>query len=212
MPLREATALVGARSGNKDALPLSAESMGYRDTGLALHLRVDALDRELEQERSRAAAAERARAEALEKLERLRDGVSEDDDLDELGLLRWRRSLLLLTGVGILGSVVGAILFATAYFPEPHLSWQGVRNAAWIVRHGVGATGLLGAAAILALGAPWFVLPWVGARGLQRRRRWGWLTSVVACVLWLPTPLIFVSVYSLARLFAGSTMRVFFHR
>jgi hypothetical protein len=186
--------------------------MGYRDDGLALHLRVNALDRELEQERSRAEAAERARAEMLETLERLRDGVAEDDDLDEIGLLRWRRALLALTGVGIVGSVVGAILFATAYFPEPHLTWQGLRNAAWIVRHGVGATGLLGAVAILALGTPWFVLPWVGSRGLLRRRRWGWLTSVVACVLWLPTPLIFVSVYSLSRLFSASTMRVFFHR
>ncbi len=186
--------------------------MGYRDTGLALHLRVDALDRELDRERSRAEAAERARAEMAERLERLRDGVAEDDDLDELGLLRWQRALLVLTGVGILGSVVGAILFATAYFPEPHLTWQGVRNAAWIVRHGVGTTGLLGATAILALSAPWFVLPWVGARGLQKRRRSGWLVSVVACVLWLPTPLIFVSVYSLSRLFRASTLRVFFHR
>lgn len=186
--------------------------MGYRDAGLALHLRVDALDRELDGVRSRAEAAERAHAETLERLERLREGVAESDDLDELGLLRWRPALLVLAGVGIAASLVGAILFATAYFPEPHPTWQGVRNAAWIVRNGVGATGLLGAAAIIALGAPWFVLPWVGARGLERRRRWGWLTSVIASVLWLPTPLIFVSAYSLSRLFRASTLRVFFHR
>lgn len=186
--------------------------MGYRDTGLALRLRVDALDRELGATRARAESAERAHAETLEKLERVREGVAEQDDLDELGLVRWRRALLVLTGVGVLGSTMGAIAFAAAYFPEPWLCWQGVRNAAWIVRNGVGATGLLGASAIVAVSAPWFVLPWIGARGLQRRRRWGWLTSVIACVLWLPTPLILVSAYSLSRLFRASTLRVFFAR
>ena len=186
--------------------------MGYRDTGLAMSVRVHALDRELDETRVRAESAERAHAEALEKLERLRGGVAEADDLDELGLLRWRRALLVLTGAGFVGAALGAILFATAYFPDPQLSWQGVRNAAWIVRNGVGATGLLGAAAIIAVAAPWFVLPWMGARGLRRRRRWGWLTSVVACVIWLPTPMVLVSTYSLSRLFRGSTLRVFFHR
>lgn len=186
--------------------------MGYRDTGLALQLRTEALDRALECARLRADEAERAHADTLEKLERLREGVAESDELDELGLLRWRRALLVLTGVGIVASLTGGILFATAYFPEPYLSWQGVRNAAWIVRNGVGATGLLGASAIIALGAPWFILPYVGARGLVQRRRWGWLTAVIASVLWLPTPLFLVSVYSLSRLFRGSTLRVFFAR
>ena len=184
--------------------------MGYRDTGLALHLRADALDRELDEVRLRAEAAELAHARTLEKLERLREGVAESDDLDDHGMLRWRRALSVLSVAGIVGSLVGGFLFATAYFPEPNISWQGVRNAAWIIRSGVGATGLLGAAAIFALGAPWFVLPWIGARGLKRRRRWGWLTSVIACVLWLPTPLILVSAYSLSRLFRASTLRVFF--
>lgn len=186
--------------------------MGYRDTGLAMSVRVHALDRELGDTRVRAELAERAHAELLEKLERLRGGVAETDDLDELGLLRWRRSLLGLAVAGVVAAGFGAALFAAAYFPDPYLSWQGVLNAAWIVRNGVGATGLLGAATIVAAASPWFVLPWLGARGLQRRRRWGWISAVVACALWFPTPLILVSVYSLSRLFRASTLRVFFHR
>ncbi len=185
--------------------------MGYRDTGLALHLRVDSLDRELERTRARAEAAERARAQVEERLARLQDGVAETDDLDELGLRRWGRALRGLALAGILGALIGAIVFAAAYFPEPHLSLQGIRNLAWIVRNGVGTKGLLGAFAIVVACAPWFLLPWIGARGLLQRRRRGWYASVIACVLWLPTPLIFVSVYSLARLFRPSTLQVFFH-
>ncbi len=180
----------------------------YRDSHFALQLRARALDHELAAAQRRALASEEAQRDLAERLERMRDGVAEEDSLEERGLRRWRAALHCLALVGLATAATSAAIFMMAYFPEPNFSWQGVRNAVWVVRDD--AVGLLGGCAILVLGTPWFAIPWLGSVGLRKRRRWGWLMSVIACLLWLPTPLFPLPAYALTRLFRFDTRRVFF--
>ena len=126
---------------------------------------------------------------------------------------RFAAATAVVVGVGALGilaALITAFAFGGAYFPEPMISWQGLENAAWIVRHREGLLGLGGGSAIALLFAPWAALPVWSAVGLRRRRRWGWLLGIVSSVLWLPTPAFPIGLYVLVRLMRGSTRRVFF--
>lgn len=182
----------------------------YRADEEALRARLEVTERALAERARRAAEAERALAETRERLARLRDGVAEEDDLDAGGLGRYVRALQGAGVVGLGGAVVAAVLFAATYFPSPDLTLDGVRNAAWIVRHEEGLVGLSGAAAILVLASPWAVLPIAGAVGVARRRRWGWLVSIVAALLFLPTPAFPMSLLVLRHLFSARIRQVFF--
>lgn len=177
-----------------------------------MRARLEVTERALSVRDREAAAAERALTDARERLARLRDGVAEEDDLDAVGFLHNVRALQVTALLGLLCALCAAFFFAGSYFPEPQLSLEGLRNAAWIVRHKEGVVGLAGAAAILVLGSPWAVLPFVGAVGLSRRRRWGWLISMVAALLYLPTPAFPLSLVVLRHLAGADVRSVFLSR
>ena len=176
----------------------------------ALRVRLDGTASELARARVEQRDAETSLRDVRERLERLRDGVAEEDDLDVRGLPRLLFGLQLVGVLGLLAAATLAFVFCAAYFPEPSISMRGLENAAWIVRNREGLTGLAGAVAIFLSCAPWVVLPWSSAVGLRRRRRWGWLLGVVSSVLWLPTPALPLGLFLLVRLFSGRTRRVFF--
>lgn len=183
----------------------------YRASEEALRARLENSERALRHQLHRADSAEEALSDATTRLGRLRDGVTEADDLDEKGFSPIVRGSLHTIGLlGILSALAAAFTFAATYFPAPYASWVGLRNAVWIVRHREGLTGLAGAAAIFALASPWAMLPFAGAVGIATRRRWGWLVAVVAAVLWLPTPVAPLSLIVLSRLFNVRTRSVFF--
>lgn len=182
----------------------------YRDQVEALRLRLAGTDARLAEAHLEVDETRRALADAQRRLERLRDGVIEDDDLGTAELPRLLWTLQLVGAVGICAAVAAAVIFAQTYFPDAMISMQGVRNAVWVVENADGMTGLGGGTAILVLVAPWAVLPWASSIGLRRRRRWGWLLAIVSAVLWLPTPALPFGTYVLVRLFTARVRRVFF--
>ena len=63
---------------------------------------------------------------------------------------------------------------------------------------------------VVVLCSPWVLLPWLGVRGLDRQRRWGWTLAVAGACIFLPTPALPVAVLALLVLFSARVRRVFF--
>jgi hypothetical protein len=184
----------------------------YRDAGLATHVQIDSLSRELaDAERERQELrAERDRARI--ELQRVRDGVDPSPELETDTSYRRARTVL-----GVL-SVIAAISMAAAIIPlcsslvaEPLLDAQGLRNFGWHLAHGRGLVGLAAAGFVLVLSSPWLLLPWLGRRGLCDMRRWGWTLSVAGCALFLPTPLLPLAAFAMSVLLSRPVRSAFFH-
>lgn len=206
------------RAHEGGALPEPKASVGvgapmYRNETLARETQLDALRGEFAALKAHLAAAEREREEAIARLERIRDGVEVDPALETDP--RYRR---LLRGLRVLGAVAGlAILIGlvpllSAILEAPLITAQGVRNFSFHILHGRGLVGLAAAGFVVMLASPWLVLPLLSARGLARHRRSGWTLGVVACVLFLPTPLLPGAVYGLVLLFSNRVKKTYFAR
>ena len=70
----------------------------------------------------------------------------------------------------MVAAVVASLLVST--FERPLLSWRGVQNAFFHLRHAEGLKGVLGSGALLVGAAPWILFPAVGAVGLR-----GWFAE-----------------------------------
>jgi hypothetical protein len=176
----------------------------YRNETLARETQVDALRGDLAAIRAALEDAHRARADAIAQLERLRDGVEVDPALETERSYRWLlRGLRALGAIAALAILLGLVPLLSAIIESPLLTMQGVRNFGFHVMHGRGLVGLAAAGFVVVLASPWLVLPLLSARGLGRHRRSGWTIGVVACALFLPTPLLPVAVAGLVTLFSS---------
>jgi hypothetical protein len=185
----------------------------YRSQSLALTTHVDALRGDLDDLRASLAAAEAARAEALAELERVRDGVELDPDLEKDA--RYRRllsGLRVLVVVALLGLVIAIVPLLSALVADPLLTPQGWQNLVFHVVHGRGLVGIAAAGFVVAIASPWIVVPILAVRGLRRHRRAGWMLAVASAWLWLPTPLLPLALWALVTLHSSRIRAVYFAR
>lgn len=154
---------------------------------------------------------ERQRAAALAELRRLKEGVQPDETLErDPAYRRMRIGLIVLGTVGaivLLGSLETVSSWAVA---EPLWNAQGLRNFYWHIAHGRGLVGLAAAGFVVVAALPWAALPFVARRGLAGDRRWGWIAAVASSAVFVPTPLLPISVLCLAVLFSKRVRAVYF--
>ncbi len=185
----------------------------YRHDRVAAHAQIDCLRAQVGDLDARLAEAERARAAAEAESERLREGIGDDPEL--LSAPSYRRVQLGLRGIGAIGGaafLVGASWLLAVRIADPLWTIQGLRNLWFHVRFGDAIETFAIAGGLALLLSPWLALPWIGAIGLRRQRRWGWTLAVVAAVLYLPTPLMPVAALALAVLTSGRVRALFFPR
>ncbi len=185
----------------------------YRAQQLAARANIDSLRSDVGERARRFADAE-ARFRASEaELDRLREGIGDDPDLLEDRRYRWTQTgLRALGAIGLAGLLVGLVPLFHRFFGEPYLTWQGVVNLGFHFRDGDGFAGLASAGAVLMLASPWLVLPWLGAIGLRRQRRWGWALANIGALLYLPTPLMPLSILAMMVLWSGRVRALYFPR
>jgi hypothetical protein len=183
----------------------------YRDALLAADSQIEALRTRLARTEAALDDARRAREQTLADLDRIKEGVDPDPTLAEESRYVWtRRGLLTLGTVASIAVVALVRLVAARWMPDPMPSPTGVRNLAWSVANGHGVMALAATGFVVVLGMPWVLLPFLGASGLERRRRWGWTLAVAGCVLFLPTPMLPIAAFGLAFLVSQRARRVFF--
>jgi hypothetical protein len=117
---------------------------------------------------------------------------------------------LLFGALAVVGTSLVVREVVSRWMPEMLLDARGLRNFFWSVEHGHGAMALAATGFVAMLGLPWIVMPWLGARGLDRQRRWGWMLAVAACCLFVLSPLLPVAVFALIVLLSPRVRRVFF--
>lgn len=183
----------------------------YRDALLAADSQIEALRTRLAHNEQELRRIDEARARAEADLVRVREGVDPDPDLHhEPAYLRTRLGLYaLMLSAGAVGVLV-IHLVLSRWMPDPRFDLTGLRNFAWSVLHGGGIEGIAATGFIAVLLSPWLLAPLLALRGLSLQRRWGWMLAVVACALFLPTPLLPFSVFGLSVLFSKRIRRVFF--
>jgi len=185
----------------------------YRAQQLAARANIDSLRANVGELSRRLEEAERKREESEAELDRLREGIGDDKALLDERRYRWTQFGLRALGlVGVLALVAGLIPLFERFFGEPYLSWQGLLNLGFHFEFGEGFMGLAAAGAVSLLVWPWLVLPWLGAVGLRRQRRWGWVVGIVSAVLYVPTPLMPLSVFALVVLFSPRVRALYFPR
>ncbi len=185
----------------------------YRNESLARETQVDALRGDLAALKSHLEDAHRAREAALAQLDRIREGVEVDPALETDSGYQWTlRGLRALAVVAALTIAIGLVPLLSAIIEAPLLTAQGVRNLAFHVLHGRGLVGLAAAGFVVIVASPWLLLPLLSARGLARHRRSGWTLGVVACALFLPTPLLPVAVCGLVVLLSSRVRKAYFAR
>ncbi len=183
----------------------------YRHDTVAAHAHIECLQTRVGEITGELAAAERARHLAEVELDRIREGIGDDPDLpDDIQYLRTQTGLRLLGTVGLVGFVAGiAALFADR-IADPLWSWRGVQNLWFHIQYGDALTSLAIAGGIGLCAWPWLVIPWLGAVGLRRLRRWGWALAIVGALLYLPTPAMPIAAYALMVLFSGRVRALYF--
>lgn len=185
----------------------------YRNESLAQVTQIDSLRGDLADMRATLAAAEEARREALAELERVRDGVELDPEIEQDRGYRWLvRGLRALGACAALALVVALVPLLSRIVAEPLLTSQGVANLAFHLQHGRGLIGLAATGFVLVLVSPWLVVPLLAVRGLARHRRSGWTLGVVACALFLVTPLLPAAVGGLLLLYSSRVRRMYLAR
>lgn len=185
----------------------------YRDALLAADSQIEALRTRLAQTERNLEEIERARQQAEADLVRVREGVDPDPALHDD--LSYRRTRLGLIALGLSAVALGCIvirLVLSRWMPDPMLTASGVRNFAWSVMHGSGVEAIAATGFIGVLVAPWWLAPILALRGLSLQRRWGWMLGVIACCLFLPTPLLPVAAFGISVLLSQRVRRVFFPR
>jgi hypothetical protein len=183
----------------------------YRDDQLANRSQIDALRAQTLELERRLAETERARDRAKAELDSLREGVADDPALDlDHGYRGAQDALRILAALCTLAALAAVSAILITSFAAPELSVQGLSNLFWHLRYGDGTPGLAAAGSMVLLLLPWLALPWVAAVGLKRHRRWGWYLAVVCCVLYLPTPLVFIAVPIFAIVLSGRVRRTYF--
>lgn len=182
----------------------------YRNETLAQVTHIDALREDVAQLRARLDEAQHAKERALAQLERIRDGVEVDPALETEP--SYRR---LLGGLGFAGTLaaiaiaVGLVPLLSRIVAAPLWSAQGVRNLWFHLEHGNGVVALAAAGFAIVVASPWLVIPLLAARHLHHHRRAGWTLGVVACVLYLPTPLLPFAVYGLVLLYSSRIRKAY---
>lgn len=183
----------------------------YRHPQLAAQAQIETLRTDLSRLRADLEAAERARRAAERALDHAREGVEPDAELEAERGYRWaQRGLVALGTIGALAALAGLVPLLEHTVAEARLDSQGLANFAWHLRHGRGWVGLAATLGVLTIGAPWILVPLLGAIGLRRARRAGWFLAVAGCALYLPTPFAPFAVLGLAVLLSGRVRRVYF--
>lgn len=178
----------------------------------------DGTTAEIESLRTENARAEAARERLLSEqaalraeLLRLKEGVEPDASLSEhVPYRRMRASLFALATVASLGLATGLRYVLEWAVAAPRFDLQGLRNFGWHVTHGHGLVGIAATGFVVVMTMPWIILPVLGRRGLSRDRRWGWVSAVAAAVLFLPTPLMPLSIFALSVLLSRRVRKVYF--
>jgi hypothetical protein len=182
----------------------------YRNEGLANALHIDALRDDVAALSARLAEAERARERALAQLERIRDGVEVDPALEtEPSYRRLLGGLRVVGALAALALAIGLVPLLAHLVEAPLLTARGVANLVFHVTRGHGLVGLGAAGFVVMVASPWLALPLLAARGLVRHRRSGWTLGVIACALYLPTPLLPLAVYGLVLLYSSRVRRAY---
>jgi hypothetical protein len=185
----------------------------YRDALLAADSQIEALRTRLARTEAALTDAQEERERTLAELERVKEGVDPDPTLAEEARYEWtRRGLWALGTVASIAVVAVARWVLSQWMPDPMPTPTGLRNLAWSVEHGQGVMALAATGFVVVVCLPWVILPFLGASGLERRRRWGWTLAVAGCVLFLPTPMLPVAAFGLAFLVSQRVRRVFFAR
>jgi len=182
----------------------------YRNESLAQVTHIDALREDVTQLRARLDEAQQARERALAQLERIRDGVEVDPALETEPI--YRRLLGGLRVAGLLAATaiaIGLVPLLSRVLQAPLLSTQGLRNFWFHLVHGRGVVALAAAGFAIVVASPWLVIPLLAARDLRRHRRAGWTLGVVACALYLPTPLLPLAVYGLVLLYSSRIRKAY---
>ncbi len=185
----------------------------YRDALLAADSQIEALRTRLARSEQEVLRIEEARARAEADLARVREGVDPDPDLHHEP--SYRRTRLGLYALVLSATALGCIvirLVLSRWMPDPMFSSPGLRNFAWSVMHGSGIEAIAATGFVAVLVSPWVLAPLIALRGLSLQRRWGWTLAVVACALFLPTPLLPLSAFGMSVLFSQRIRRVFFPR
>lgn len=183
----------------------------YRDALAAADAQNEVLRARLSRSQADLETSREAFEQLRAQLERLRSGVAPDPMLaDEPGYVLTRRALLVGATLAALVVIALVTVAALHWMPEPRLDLQGLRNFVWSLQHGRGVLVLAGTSFVALVSLPWVLVPWLGARGLHRQRRWGWTLAVVACWLFLPTPLLPAAAFGLVVLHSQRVRAVFF--
>lgn len=185
----------------------------YRHDRVAAHAHIECLQTRVGDLADELAAAKAAGLRAESEVERLREGIGDDPDLvDDVQYRRTQRGLRLIGLTGLVCFITGVSWLLAHRIGPPMWSWQGVENFWFHVTYGDALSSLAMSGGIAVLLSPWLVLPWLGAIGLRRQRRWGWVLGVVGALLFLPTPLMPVAAYTLTVLFSGRVRALYFPR
>jgi hypothetical protein len=183
----------------------------YRDALLAADSQIEALRTRLARSEEEVARIAEARARAEADLVRVREGVDPDPSLHhDRSYKQTRMGFYALVLCSLILFCVVIELVLSRWMPDPMLSLSGLRNFAWSVQHGGGIEAIAATGFIAVLLSPWLLSPLLALRGLSLQRRWGWMLGVVACCLFLPTPLLPFSTYGLTVLFSKRVRSVFF--
>jgi hypothetical protein len=185
----------------------------YRNESLAQITQIDELRGDLAAMHAAVEASERARADALAELERLRDGVELDPEIEHDRGYRWLvRGLRAFVACAAVGLVLALVPLLCRIVAEPMLTAQGLSNLAFHLQHGRGLIGLAATGFVLVCASPWIVVPWFAVRGLARHRRAGWTLGVAACAMFLVTPLLPLAVVGLQLLYSSRVRRMYLAR
>ncbi len=183
----------------------------YRDALLAADSQIEALRTRLARTEADLADTRQERERTLAELERIKEGVDPDPSLAEEPRYAWTRRGLLALGTAAFLAVIAVVrLVLLRWMPDPLPTPVGLRNFAWSVEHGQGVMALSATGFVVVVCLPWVLLPFLGARGLERQRRWGWTLAVAGCAIFLPTPLLPVAAFGLMFLVSQRVRRVFF--
>lgn len=183
----------------------------YRDALLAADSQIEALRARLARTEANLADVTRERERAQIELERIKEGVDPDPTLGEESDYRWtRRGLGALGALALIATAYAVLEVVSRWMPAARLDLAGLRNFLWSIQHGQGVMALSATGFVVVLCSPWVLLPWLGVRGLDRQRRWGWTLAVAGACIFLPTPALPVAALALVVLFSRRVRRVFF--